>query len=163
MFELHTYPLDCQDAHISFYMRNRQYEINYMLNPVRKSTLIKSGVNLMDWDALPTLCGCFPVSEDDADGLSDIKQFTIFLQLQRKSAAVIFNVFLPVQLITMLTWIVYAVETSDIGDRLTIGLTMLLVTVAFKFVVAGKLPDLPYTTFCDHYMLFCLTTQVIPA
>ena len=80
--------------------------------------------------------------------------------LFRRPEFIVVHLLLPMGLITMLTWLVYCIPVADVGDRLGCGLTLLLTSVAFKFIVADKLPDLSYTTFCDEFMLVTMLLQM---
>jgi hypothetical protein len=44
-------------------------------------------------------------------------------------------------------------ESTDIGGRLSVTYTLVLTSVAFKFVVSGSLPQIPYQTWLDIYVL----------
>ena len=43
-------------------------------------------------------------------------------------------------------------QQNDISDRMTIILTLLLTSTAFKFMYAERLPNVDYLTRLDHYM-----------
>ena len=47
-----------------------------------------------------------------------------------------------------------AVPSQDIANRLTVSMTLLLVIVAFKFVIASLLPPINYMTWLDYYVMF---------
>jgi hypothetical protein len=51
---------------------------------------------------------------------------------------------------------VYSVRRDDIEDRMVIASNSVLTAVALKLLSAEQLPDLPYMTFLDKYMLFCI-------
>ena len=46
---------------------------------------------------------------------------------------------------------------EDYGDRLAHGVALLLTIVAFKFVIAGRLPLLSYLTLLDKYVMWSFT------
>merc|ERR1719433_1520327 len=55
--------------------------------------------------------------------------------------------------------VVYETEDNDtqgdgIVDRLSITLTMMLTSVAFRFLVADSLPKISYYTFLDKYLMY---------
>ena len=50
--------------------------------------------------------------------------------------------------------------SGSTGDRVVAGLTIMLTCVAFKFVINDKLPDLPYQTFMDQFLLAQMLLQV---
>eukprot|EP00808_Paulinella_micropora_P014357 g24378.t1 len=70
------------------------------------------------------------------------------------------NVVLPLYLITAVSSACFAVPQNEIGDRTSITLTMMLTTVAYKYLIAGNLPTISYLTLVDIYLLICLLIQV---
>ena len=46
-----------------------------------------------------------------------------------------------------------ALDPSEVGDRFSVTLTLTLVAVAYKYVVADYLPHLSYFTLCDKYIM----------
>lgn len=63
------------------------------------------------------------------------------------------NVFLPTFLLTLMSVTTFAVPVGDVADRLSVILTLVLTSVAFKFVVAQGLPKISYNTCLDYYVL----------
>jgi hypothetical protein len=52
--------------------------------------------------------------------------------------------------VNLATW---ALPVSELGTRLSLDITLLLVTVAFKQVLNSELPPVSYLTILDHYSL----------
>lgn len=82
------------------------------------------------------------------------------MKLTRLQGYYAWNIVLPMAVLTTLTSLSIGVEESDgsrlsTGDRLQITLTLLLTSVAFKFVVAESLPRVSYQTILDKYILMC--------
>eukprot|EP01084_Bolivina_argentea_P074074 134400_1 len=46
-------------------------------------------------------------------------------------------------------------EGSDLGDRLNMLITLILTAVAFSYAVFDSLPNVPYLTYMDKYILSC--------
>jgi len=147
------YPFDCQDCTLSLFLKTRQFNVTYRKNPERSSSFASSGMMLSEWELLaPTE---EMVSEDSKN------QFNIYIRLRRRPNFIVLHIMFPVGMITMLTWLSYCIPVADVGDRLSCGLTLLLTSVAFKFIVSDKLPDLSYTTFCDDFMLATMILQMM--
>jgi hypothetical protein len=82
------------------------------------------------------------------------------LNLARKQGYYLYNIILPMGMITAFTAVSIGVEESSgekisTGNRVQITLTLLLTSVAFKFVVADSLPTISYQTTLDKYILIC--------
>jgi heme/copper-type cytochrome/quinol oxidase subunit 2 len=54
--------------------------------------------------------------------------------------------------ICSLSFTAFAIPREDLGDRMSIVLTLLLTAVAFKLVIADSLPKVSYFTALDTYM-----------
>ena len=65
------------------------------------------------------------------------------------------QVMLPIFAITAADSVVIVLEPKAVNDRLSVTLALLLVVVAYKYIVAGFLPIVPYLTLCDFYVLGC--------
>jgi len=63
------------------------------------------------------------------------------------------NVFLPIFLITIMSVTTFVVPLEEVADRCGVILTLLLTSVAFKFVVGQDLPKISYNTYLDVYVL----------
>lgn len=87
------------------------------------------------------------------------------LAAKRRSTYHLFNIMLPVFLITSCCTTVIAIpaNTDDgAGSRLAITLTLLLTTVAYKITAADSLPQLGYLTYLDLFIItnFCFLVLV---
>lgn len=63
----------------------------------------------------------------------------------------------------VLVFTAYGVQRDNIGDRMAINLTLVLTAVAFKYVVKEEIPNVPYLTILDKYILigfFMMCVQV---
>jgi hypothetical protein len=71
------------------------------------------------------------------------------------------NVILPIFIISSTTCAAFAVPAEEVADRCSITLTILLTTVAYKYVVVEKLPEISYLTFLDKYIMTVLSGQIL--
>ena len=83
----------------------------------------------------------------------------------RRSAYHMWNIMLPVFLITICCATVIAIppNTDDgAGSRLAVTLTLLLTTVAYKITATDTLPQLGYQTYIDEFIMtnFCFLVIV---
>lgn len=87
------------------------------------------------------------------EGNPDRRPYSMYvfaIAVQRKSASYLWNIFLPLALITMLSWVVFWIGNKDFTN---IAITTLVAAVAFAFVVAGGRPRQSYMTFMDAVVL----------
>ena len=59
-----------------------------------------------------------------------------------------------------LTFSSFAVKATETGDRLSVTVTLLLTSVAFKFVVSQNLPTISYLTVLVSYIFTCVCVCV---
>ena len=79
----------------------------------------------------------------------------VTMRVERLAGYWIFNVVLPLFIVTSSMFVSYALGPDELSDRSSITLTTLLAMVAFKYVVSGKLPDISYATIIDTYVILC--------
>ena len=76
-----------------------------------------------------------------------------------------YNIVGIVAMLTSLSLVVYAVSDGGLAERAGLILTLLLTTVAFKFVIADTIPNISYSTQLDVYMfinmLYLFLTTII--
>lgn len=73
----------------------------------------------------------------------------------------VLNVIMPMAIITCATFASYIVPPTDLADRCSVTLTMLLAQVAYKYLVGEKLPNLGYATLIDFYVLLCFVITFV--
>jgi hypothetical protein len=95
-----------------------------------------------------------PSKTDVSESTSGTVRPVLDLQMtvRRKSMNYIWNFILPLFLIVLMTFSVWAIEVGEIGDRLGVSVTMVLTAIAMKLQVSDKLPSISYTTFIDQYV-----------
>ncbi|KAK3284736.1 hypothetical protein CYMTET_7628 [Cymbomonas tetramitiformis] len=71
------------------------------------------------------------------------------------------NVAIPLYIFVSISLTSFIFDTQELADRLTINLTVLLTTVAYKYIIAEKLPDINYLTVLDVYLLACLFLEYL--
>ena len=81
--------------------------------------------------------------------------FCIEVQLKRKYEYWLYNVIVLLASISSVVFATFALEPNEIGERLSLILTLLLTSVAFKFVISDAVPKVSYMTVLDTYVLVC--------
>ncbi|XP_013383172.1 gamma-aminobutyric acid receptor subunit pi [Lingula anatina] len=85
------------------------------------------------------------------------------VQVTRRAGFYFWNVFLVLFCIMLLTFASFTVNRASPNDRLGVTLTLLLTSVAFKFIVTSSLPAVSYLTFLDLFVIGCLVIQFLIA
>jgi hypothetical protein len=69
------------------------------------------------------------------------------------------NVLFILALIGLFSFASFALDPSEIGSRQTVVLTLVLTTVAFKYVAMEMMPEIPYLTMLDVVLYTSLLLQ----
>ena len=94
---------------------------------------------------------------DRTESLSDMQYslLVVSVRIDRRMGYWGWNVIMPMFIVTTLLFTSFAVDPDSFHDRCSITLTLLLAMVAFKFIIAEKLPRISYATLIDTYVLLC--------
>eukprot|EP00039_Didymoeca_costata_P023614 m.7688 g.7688 ORF g.7688 m.7688 type:complete len:836 (+) comp3755_c0_seq1:97-2604(+) len=91
------------------------------------------------------------------------QRLVVAFRMSRQPWTYIYNVLLIMFATATLTCGAFFVPLDALADRSAITLTILLTAVAFKLVLQDGLPNVPYLTFLDRYVLVCFFTIVMVA
>jgi hypothetical protein len=58
-----------------------------------------------------------------------------------------------VAIIIFMSWVVFWIDTSHVGPRLSVAVTSMLTLVAYRFLLDQSLPPVSYLTRLDHFLL----------
>ena len=145
LFELHNFPYDVQDLTLEFRLNcPKTWDLfDLTINSVQFK---KSALQLTEWRSFAPMLK----RENPKHKVSKI-----FLQVQRLAGFYIQNVACMMFVLSLLSLSSFFVDITDNGSRISINVTLILTAVAFKFILAGTLPKVPYNTLIDYYILFC--------
>ena len=76
-------------------------------------------------------------------------------QVHRKPNYFFWNVVAPMNCFVIMSAQSFALPLENMGQRLSISMTMILTATAYKFVVGNMIPDISYNTMLDTYVLWC--------
>lgn len=77
----------------------------------------------------------------------------VHLKVVRYAAFYLQNVVAIMFCLSLLGLVSFAMDIADLGSRVSTLLTLLLTGVAFKFILAGTLPKVPYNTLIDYFVM----------
>lgn len=91
--------------------------------------------------------------------------FTVEMEVQRKPFHVIRLVVIPLGLIVILSWSVFWIDHSSLGERVNITFVGILTAVAYQIVVGDILPHISYFTLMNgfinlSFLIMCATIAV---
>ena len=91
--------------------------------------------------------------------------FTVKMDVQRKPFFIVRLVFIPLALIVILSWSVFWMERSSLGDRINVSFIGILTAVVYQNLVADILPQMSYFTLTNgflnlSFLIMCATVAV---
>jgi len=89
----------------------------------------------------------------DVDRTDDDTKFDARLIIRREPSFFLWNVGFVNFTLVLVSFTVSGIPPSDLADRLSVTLTCMLTSVAFKFVLISMLPVCSYLTLLDRYIL----------
>jgi hypothetical protein len=75
------------------------------------------------------------------------------MSVKRYAGSYVWNIILPLMLITLMSLGAFAVPFEDVADRLSVSMTMVLTAVAFKLQISQDIPKVHSPTTLDWYVL----------
>jgi len=153
-YDLQGFPFDLQDMNLLLHCYNAtmcplEHDMSTAVN------VEYAGCGLPDFaflPALPAVHRLIPPSEQP-HGHSSIH---VVLFYQRRAAYFAWNVFSMLLVISLCSAASWSVHFREVGERLSLDVTLLLVAVAFKLVISDLTPNLSYLTMLDIYALACV-------
>jgi succinate dehydrogenase/fumarate reductase cytochrome b subunit len=100
-------------------------------------------------------------AKDESASLRQYPTLSMAAVVHRKIGYWVYNVVIPLYLITAVSCASFAVPPEDVADRCSITMTMMLTTVAYKYLISDRLPTISYLTLIDLYVLVNMLLQVL--
>jgi hypothetical protein len=161
-FDLRHFPFDTQ--HLEIQIESLAWSEEYLLFHEEENMIgFSDAFKLPEWEWDPETDLTTHIEEvQEIRDDTPYSEFVVELSVHRRPDFYLLKVFLPMVLIVALSWAVFWMDESSLGDRLGISFTGLLTVVAYQFILADTLPHLAYLTFMDvlinySFMMMALT------
>lgn len=103
------------------------------------------------------LAGSELIEEDipwiDQGARAEPNRYVFLIFASRRCESTVFNIYLPLCLMFVLSFIAYFVPPCAIYDRASVTLTLFLSVIALKTYMSDRLPKVPYTTAVETFLL----------
>eukprot|EP01083_Nonionella_stella_P108187 314364_1 len=154
--ELQSFPFDCQDLSCIIHERTTTGVKAIFLPELRKPQFgsIDPRYSVIDeWD-LETAVLEFGDADSRASRASTTYAMIVLrLKVKRRWKVFVISIWFLMACITTLALTAFSLGPEDLGSRLNLLITLILTAVAFSYVVFDALPNVPYLTFMDKYIL----------
>jgi len=107
---------------------------------------------LPQWEIIDveTSSGTYPAPH--AGALGQASTFVVSIEVERKSLFMIRLVLLPLFVIVVLSWSVFWMDRSSVGDRVSVSFIGILTVVAYQIVLSEILPRISYLTLMNGFL-----------
>ena len=82
-----------------------------------------------------------------------VSQLLVKIDVARRPGHVLFSIIFPLLILVSLTWIVFWLDEESVTDRVNISFIGILSVVAYYLVVQESVPEIPYLTMVDAFMM----------
>jgi hypothetical protein len=131
-------------------------EIEFTIDSAMQS-VISSELTIMDWSILGLNNESKPYSV--APGTSPIASLDFKILAERKGVYYLLNFILPLIVIIFMSMSVFWLHPKFTNPQISIAVTSMLTLIAYRFMIAGSLPKIPYLTRMDIF-IFCSTILI---
>jgi hypothetical protein len=152
--DLRRFPFDRQS--LSVYLHTAVYRDNeiVLVPSGQLAGLWDEDSGIADWEKGSVQVEPGTVLWTGADGRSfSISQVHTTINLARRPGHVIVSIILPLVILVCLTWCVFWMDEESVSNRVNVSFIGILTAVAYYFVVLDSVPEIPYVTLMDAFIL----------
>jgi hypothetical protein len=163
--ELRGYPFDAQRIHLTFHthgLQSKEARLPTAPGPVFRNT---SAMRIPQWSINGIDCAVSEVNEHAMGEDIVVSAMVVTLDVARDPFHMLRLVILPLALIVILSWCVFWMDRSSVGERMSVSFVGILTAVTYQVIIADTLPDISYGTWIHgfvnlSFILMCLTAVV---
>ncbi|ELU17487.1 hypothetical protein CAPTEDRAFT_215265 [Capitella teleta] len=156
--ELNDFPLDVQDLTVTITSERPDTEIDIIPDENEMSGInVQTFVDQQEWRLHEHIEVSKKVMTQEYSSSNRCHPaLSVTCRAARRPGYFYWNVFLVMFFISALSFATFAVSPELPQNRLQLSFTLLLTSVAFKFVINQSLPKISYLTYMDKYVLLSL-------
>ena len=157
--ELRRFPFETEDFEVVFTVLGHSIEEVRLEADTGASGSRAEGLTMAGWD----LTG-YDIRTREYDPthldrtVGRASSLVIDIRVSRRSGFWLRVVVLPMVLLVMLTWSVFWMDQSSLGDRMAISFLGILAVVAYQITVSSSLPAIPYFTLMSAFIYVSFVT-----
>jgi hypothetical protein len=158
-YNMHRYPLDRHRLEAVFEVLGfGRDEVLLQVEP-DTANFLASEVQIPQWTITGASASVRDRPESFAGHLGVSSVFAVSVDVQRKSYYMIRLVVLPLILIVLLSFSVFWMDRSSIGDRLSVSFIGILTAVAYQNMISDQMPHISYVTLMHGFLNFSFITM----
>jgi VIT1/CCC1 family predicted Fe2+/Mn2+ transporter len=149
--DLNRFPLDSQTLEIRLVVYGNGRDEVLLVDSTAIPTSRSAQLAINDWEIgeLETEAGVY----SPIPGALSLSSLTVRVQARRLIGYYLVQLLVPLLIIVGMSWVVFWIDPGVIPARMSVGVTSVLTLVAYRFMVGGLVPKLPYLTRMDYLLL----------
>lgn len=153
---LRSYPFDRQQLEVIFCILG-YHETEVVLTPSNSGISVNfSRIQIPQWNLLDVKASPASVLAPFSNNGEKSSLLIVSLDTQRQSFFMMRLVIFPLVLIVILSWSVFWMDRSSLGDRMSVSFVGILTAVAYQIMVSDIMPHISYVTFVNALISFSL-------
>ncbi len=150
---LRRYPFDRQRLELIFELFGfAQSEVQLQSQSPAVLEPISTAIRIPQWEVTGVDAACRQRQVLAGRGPQLVSAFVVEIVIQRRSLFMLRLVVIPLMLIVVLSWSVFWMDRSSLGDRINVSFIGILTAVAYQIVVSGILPQISYVTWMNSFL-----------
>ncbi len=88
----------------------------------------------------------------NSDGMGVASAYVVRIDMKRQPTFMLRLVVIPLSLIVVLSWAVFWMDRSSVGDRMSVSFVGILAAVAYQITLVGIVPNVSYFTLMNEFL-----------
>ena len=111
-----------------------------------------SVTSLPQWTLKGIEASVLTLNATDSHEMGDASAIVVTLDVKRQPLFMLRLVVFPLALIVVLSWAVFWMDRSSVGDRMSVSFVGILAAVAYQITLVGIVPNVSYTTLLNGFL-----------
>lgn len=149
---LEEFPLDKQRFRIQVVsLGYRRDDVDLVVNSESLPSDRSMELSVTDWKIGPAVMETADL--EPAPGVRALAGAQLQFEGERYVGYYVIQVILPLILIVLMGWTALLVDPTVVTTRMSVSMTTMLTLIAYRFALGRSVPNLPYLTRFDYFML----------
>lgn len=152
-FSLRRYPFDYQQLKAVFAVlgyTNKEIDIQ----PLPQGEVDLAKIDIPQWELKKISADTDMTGVTALSGAEEPSTLVVKVDLRRKFMFIMRLVVMPLFIVVVLSWCVFWMDRSSVGDRMSVSFVALLTVVAYQIMLGDILPHIAYLTIVNLFLNF---------
>jgi hypothetical protein len=151
-FDLRRYPFDRQRLELNFQILGfDSSEVLLEVEPMPERGDLRE-IRIPQWALTGIVGSTREMAARHVGGKGTCRAYVLNMDVRRQSLFMLRLVVLPLVLIVILSWSVFWMDRSSLGDRMSISFVGILTAVAYQIVLGDMLAHISYVTLINGFL-----------